>query len=307
MKILYLSNSDRCDYMRDMLCHGLRTLLGPDLVDAVKIETLYQSFPKVKELYGKGFTLYGLLPEIAIDRTEIDTKIRSKYFDLVIFSSVPRFNDNHELFFLLGVVLESYPRNQIIFIDGADDPDLYRDLMKAGIYFKRERKNPVPESFSIQFAIPEEKIAPPEQMKDFLLAPLNQWDPRTYIYEDEQSYYRDYRRSLFGRTSRKCGWDCLRHYEIMACNAIPYFENIEECPETLMMNLPKKELILAKQLFEYREGAIFRTRYGMDLWQNLMGIIATNLRENLTTVALAKRILDTVHQVQAKTVEMVTA
>ncbi len=307
MKILYLSNSDRCDYMRDMLAHGLRSLLGPDLVDAVKIDTLYDTYPNRGQLYGKGFTLYGLLPDIEVDRTEIDVKIKSHYFDLVMFSSVPRFNENHELFFLLGLVLESYPRNQIIFIDGADDPDLYRDLMKAGLYFKRERKNPVPESFSIQFAIPEEKISPYEQMKDFLMAPLNQWDPRTYIYNDEEAYYQDYRRSLFGRTSRKCGWDCLRHYEIMAANTIPYFENIEECPDTIMQNLPKRELILAKQLFEYSGGDIFRTRHGMNIWQDIMAVIAQNLRKNLTTAALATRVLDTIHQVQGKTVEMVTA
>ena len=46
----------------------------------------------------------------------------------------------------------------------------------------------------------------------------------TYAFHDEASYLRDYRRSLFGVTRKKLGWDAGRHLEILgsgrcACDA----------------------------------------------------------------------------------------
>jgi hypothetical protein len=125
------------------------------------------------------------------------------------------------------------------------------------------------------------------------MAPLDPFNPRTYIYEDENKYYNDYRISLFGKTMKKAGWDCLRHYEIMACEAIPYFENLEFCPQTIMMGLPKEELLVAKTLLEYDEGSIFLTEAGKNLWADLNHKIQVVLRERLTTKAMAKYILDT--------------
>lgn len=39
----------------------------------------------------------------------------------------------------------------------------------------------------------------------------------TYIFENEEEYYNDYKKSLFAITRKKGGWDCMRHYEILAC------------------------------------------------------------------------------------------
>ena len=47
----------------------------------------------------------------------------------------------------------------------------------------------------------------------------------TYIYKDEQSYYDDMYNSRFAITMRKAGWDCMRHYEIMANGCITLFLN----------------------------------------------------------------------------------
>lgn len=47
---------------------------------------------------------------------------------------------------------------------------------------------------------------------------------------------------MYAYTRRKCGWDCLRHYEILASNCIPLFPNLDECPKTTMVNFPKRTL-----------------------------------------------------------------
>lgn len=38
---------------------------------------------------------------------------------------------------------------------------------------------------------------------------------------DEHRYYDDYSRSYFAVTRRKGGWDCMRHYEILAAGTHP--------------------------------------------------------------------------------------
>ena len=38
----------------------------------------------------------------------------------------------------------------------------------------------------------------------------------TYIYQTEPEYYENYQRAYFALTCKKGGWDCMRHYEILA-------------------------------------------------------------------------------------------
>lgn len=72
-----------------------------------------------------------------------------------------------------------------------------------------------------------------------------------HLQEDE--YLQGYRRSYFAETRKKGGWDCLRHYEIMAAGCIPFFENLENCPSRTLVTLPKDLLIRTKQEFENQE------------------------------------------------------
>ena len=61
----------------------------------------------------------------------------------------------------------------------------------------------------------------------------------TYIYDNEEDYYAMYQNSKFALTSKKGGWDTLRHYEIMANGTIPIFVDIENCPKHTLWNFPK--------------------------------------------------------------------
>ena len=77
-------------------------------------------------------------------------------------------------------------------------------------------------------------------------------DPRflnSYIF-DEESYFKQYANSIFGTTTKKNGWDCLRHYEIIASGCLPYFPKIDDKPETIMKNYPTNLQIDINKIFE---------------------------------------------------------
>lgn len=83
--------------------------------------------------------------------------------------------------------------------------------------------------YPITFSIPESKIINKENClkKTRFIAPLIPGDNTTYIYNTEKDYYESYQSSYYAITTKKGGWDCLRHYEILANNCIPYFVDIE--------------------------------------------------------------------------------
>lgn len=282
MKILFLSKAAP-DYQADMLFHGLRTLYGTDVVDAERRYFMYKG-ADTQSLYGRGFTLYGLLDEGQVDRDDIPAKIASRYYDLIIYGSIQR------CYAYVPEVRAAYPPERIVFVDGEDQPLYLRDYAKAGHYFKRELHSPQPGLTPIQFAIPAEKIVT-DAPKSGFMAPLDPMNLHTYIYNDEPTYYASYRSAMFGKTMKKAGWDCLRHYEIMSQLCIPYFENLEHCPPTIMQNLPKQELLLAKTVLDYDGFNYFQTNSGRDLYQMLLEKITQTLRDKLTTTALANYLL----------------
>jgi hypothetical protein len=55
----------------------------------------------------------------------------------------------------------------------------------------------------------------------------------------QEEYYQMYRDSMFAMTQKKGGWDCLRHYEILANGCIPIFQGLHQCPDATMTQFPK--------------------------------------------------------------------
>lgn len=287
MKILFLSNGWGQDYLRDSVAHGMRSLLGPDFIDVHKLDCLYQGADR-SQMYGKGFTLYGLLPDIPIDRTDIPRKISCKYFDLVIYGSIHRNQD------YLHEVASMYQAPQVIFIDGEDHTNYLKGLQ--GITFKRELHSPQPGALPIQFAIPQDRILRSPPQKFHLMAPMDPMNKSTYIYTTEEAYYKQYADSYYAATMRKGGADCLRHYEIMSQWTIPYFRCLESIPTTIMQFLPRPELLLAKEMIDYmnlnpskRDPKIL-----IDLWGYLIEPVMKALRDHLTTTAMATYIFDSI-------------
>ena len=54
--------------------------------------------------------------------------------------------------------------------------------------------------------------------------------PSAYAFKSEAAYYADLAASRFAITTRRGGWDCLRHYEIAAAGAVPCFRQLEAKP-----------------------------------------------------------------------------
>lgn len=64
----------------------------------------------------------------------------------------------------------------------------------------------------ITFSIAEQKIVNIIPKKTKILSSLIPGDISTYIYNTEEEYYKEYQQSYFATTTKKSGWDCMRHY-----------------------------------------------------------------------------------------------
>lgn len=270
MRILYITSGKKNeylnDYLSDLLLHGLREIMGEKIIDYPGSWYLYRDESEKrkinleKNLWGKGFTSQNILDDYdRIDRSDIQAKIKKKYFDLVIYSSIRRSN-----MFLEDVIKFN---NQFIFVDGEDDEIIDRRYSEKSIYFKRELSKSNIRIFPISFAIPRSKIITEiNQKKQYLLAPLIPGKLKTYTYKNEKDYYDMYKKSFFGLTYKKAGWDCLRHYEILMNGSIPFFLNLDKCPILTMTNFPKKQIIYLNEKYKkilsyYNPFKIFKKKY----------------------------------------------
>ena len=153
MKILFVTAAKGLDYLADCVFHGLVSS-GHQVVDSRYLWYLSPITAEQKmRLYGRGFTISGLLPDrSSIDRSDLPRKIQDREFDVIVYGSIHRCAD------YLDLVIKTYPRNRIIFLDGEDEPihsgtDTLVQLLDKGIYFKRELKDS--RTLPISFSFPE--------------------------------------------------------------------------------------------------------------------------------------------------------
>lgn len=157
------------------------------------------------------------------------------------------------------------------------------------------RRSPI--SHPINFSIPEEKIADITSVikkKTKILSSLIPGDLTTYIYDNETDYYNEYQQSLFAITKRKGGWDCLRHYEIIANGCIPFFENFVYCPPNTMGLFPKKMIEEGNNFYltiadKTRIDEISKVQ--IQEYEILLTRMMNYLKEHLTTKQIAKYVL----------------
>jgi hypothetical protein len=269
-RVLFLSPR-RENYLADGVFHGLRCLLGDRVVDYPKHEVMYRSTKATagRRIRGGGFTLYGLLDDIPIDRSRTIEEVRWGEFDLVLFANIK------ESFGLFVELVAELPRAQMAVLDGDDHPSIYpyrgawwtrpqwwflprahtrvpyfkRELTPLTYHYRAFRLLPgriasrLPMLRGVRpasFSIPEEKVFEGEAEKTQLFAsdivdpelkdcaPLGKRDD--YLFADEDDYYADLRSSRFGITTKRGGWDCLRHYEIAANGTVPCFKHLDRKP-----------------------------------------------------------------------------
>ena len=89
----------------------------------------------------------------------------------------------------------------------------------------------------ISFGIPEELIlnSPREKTRVFashIVDPevrvLLKLRHERHLFFRQEDYFRDIQESRFGVTTKRCGWDCLRHYEIAANRSLICFRDLDK-------------------------------------------------------------------------------
>jgi hypothetical protein len=139
--------------------------------------------------------------------------------------------------------------------------------------------------YPISFSIPESKIIKDIPKKKKILAINIPGDFKTYIFTNENSFNKDYQNSICGVTQKKGGWDCLRHYQILANGCIPYFIDLENCPTTIMTHFPKE--IIIKAMNEVKSGTLN--------YNTTIALLLEYTRNNLTTKKMAEYVLRSIH------------
>jgi len=288
MKILFIKQKGE-DYLGDSIYNGLKSVYGRDVVCNTYLDYMYSDYPNKLQLYGKGFSLFGTLdPELKEwidDEEEIKEKIKNKEFDYIFYGSVWRCLD------YLDLVKQYYSNNKIILFDGEDSTSLHSLAGQGMPYFKRELERKTDENlYPISFSIPSSKIIKNivglEKIKDFGTVIPGQ--TQTYTFDKEEEYYKDYQESHFGVTMKKAGWDCMRHYEILANGCLPYFIGIEDCPFYTLYNFPKKLVIEANKLTEgFNEG----------VYNELLVDLHEYTKKYLTTEATIEYVFNTLNKI----------
>jgi hypothetical protein len=258
------------DYAADGLLHGLRTLMGADVVDFPKADFVYETVhPEVLgRVRGGGFTLYGLLPDLEVHRDHLLERAMDGEFDLVVFSDIWR---TWGLFSEWGVQLHG--QVPLAVIDGSDriEPYPYAGVWwrrrawwfvprahRRATYFKREishrmywfrsylvlpgavgrRLGLLRDVQPFGFSIPAQHLVSdvPEKTKEFGVHVVDPEVARavggqtSYAFADQDAYYADLRASRFAITTKREGWDCLRHYEIAMNGAVPCVRDLHRKP-----------------------------------------------------------------------------
>ena len=252
MNVLFISSGNNPDYQCDIIFHGLNKLENMNVYTISDMWYMFEGNSQscLSNLYGKGFSLYNRLKV----KKRIHNKIEVDHFyDVIIYGSIHRCCDFWDL------VVNNYPLDRVIIIDGEDYDygfNIYRwknsfyeyklrgksyNLSKKGIYFKRELRDVDRDAFfPISFAIPKENIVNNVMPKKKEWAYIIPGKIETYRYDNESDYFMDYAESNYAITVKKGGWDCLRHYEILANACIPYFPDLKKCPMSTMFMFPKQ-------------------------------------------------------------------
>lgn len=268
-KILFLAPPVE-DYLAVGLLHGLRSLFGDRVVDVPRYDVAYRDFPAESRgsVYGRGFSAFFDLPDLKFDRDSIQDSVRGGAFDLIVLSDIWRQATQFARWRRwlrpeTTVIVDGQDSANVYRHAGLwwRSPRAWR-LPRADVgflYFKREWTEDtqfnlwhrfVPGALRARlptygglrrtsFSFIESKIvsAAPAKAKDFPrhivdaeVAAMVPGSATKYAFDSEAAYYADLQSARFGITTRRSGWDCLRHYEIAANGAVPCFRDLDSKP-----------------------------------------------------------------------------
>ena len=138
--------------------------------------------------------------------------------------------------------------------------------------------------FPLSYSIPAEVIVPYVPFKTCHTADHN------YQFDDVAPYMENYRKAFFGHTSMKCGWDCMRHYEILSQGTITEFTNLQGLPTKTMTNFPKALVFdLNAKYYSLTFEEILKCSSSV-VYEDLDSLLCYT-RDNLTTESAARYVL----------------
>ena len=182
MKILYITKGNDIDYLNDTVFHGLVSLFGDDVIESNYLWYLSKcNETRLCKLLGKGFTIGNNIENrINLDRENLEERIITRYFDIIIYGSIWKCDDYYDL------VCQYYNFNNIILLDG-EDHTFINTKYKKGLYFKKELLTYYNISdlnqlkiFPISYSIPESKFMPINFNKTYLESPILQNNKLSY-------------------------------------------------------------------------------------------------------------------------------
>ena len=291
------------DYMADMCSHFLyqRAAENIPIYTNTHPPYLFGDFPIDAPLYGRGYTVYRKIPVeqrtriTIVDSSFIQNGIRARLFGRIIWTSIWRCSD------YLNMALDcGYDRGALVVVDGEDGTDLFQldescvraPLTQVVRYYKREltaeKAQIGAQPISFKFPSIHPVLSSPFKPKSRILAGCDPRFPASYIYNSEQGYYENYQESLFAFTTQKSGWDCLRHYEILANNCIPVFPDILNMPTNTMVEWSRELQQRANLLWIHISGIRNRDiSEELEYWSELMDDFRTLFERQMLTDALS--------------------
>lgn len=255
-KILVIPSVDAPDYLSDLVYLELYLSKDINLLSLGRPNYLFSDYSHPESLYGRGFTVCARLHHRVdddgitfLDQGHAIDIIKNKIANKVVYTSIHR---NKALW---GLVTSLYKPQDIVVFDGEDSSGIKYDAIGKSLYYKRETPYVISEYIDpVRFSIPQDWIRLQSYRvqikKNRLIARCDPRDRKTYTFYSEKEYYDQYSEALFGFTMKKAGWDCLRHYEIIISNCVPYFDGINAKPNHALDNYPKDLQVSANRLFD---------------------------------------------------------
>ncbi|MBD2093920.1 glycosyltransferase family 1 protein [Trichocoleus sp. FACHB-591] len=119
----------------------------------------------------------------------------------------------------------------------------YSYALEKVLPYSLRRWVPLPQnSYPIAFSIPDQKVSPrsmelkskdfPKHIVDSEVATKITGSSQQYPFSSEAEYYDDLTYSRFGITTKRAGWDCLRHYELAANGCVLCFRDLDLKPDS---------------------------------------------------------------------------
>lgn len=256
--IILVGSQSGEDYLADLIVGSL--LFDRSVViHATYIPSyLFDDFPESISLYGRGFTAFRCVMAAARKRVSYYSSTQSlinlaKNSDFpILVSSVWRTQDT-----LIELLIQDPSiRPRLVFVDGEDHTDIYPNIPLSR-YFKRELldgcslSNIYPISFLLHPVVCPYLTSGPSYLplKQSFLAPCDPRNRSSYTFDSQATFYQQYADSYFAITMKKGGWDCLRHYEIIANHCLPVFIDIDDMPRNTISNYPRDLQLEINDLF----------------------------------------------------------